>query len=56
MLILYATTLMVDKWGKTSYDGGIMIEARGSVNRGRVDSSLSFYWYYYFKTRFPVHT
>ena len=33
-----------------------MIEARGSVNRDFVECSLSFYYYYYFKTGFPVHT
>ncbi len=33
-----------------------MIEARDSVNCELVECSLGFYWYYYFKTGFPVRT
>ena len=47
---------MLDKRGRTSYSKSTMIEARGSVIKEYAERSLSFYWYYYFKTGFPVRT
>lgn len=53
--VKYETALELDKWGRTSYSS-TMIEARGSIIKEYVERSLSFYWYYYFKTGFPVRT